>query len=1123
MTAATLAAYPAPGSGPAELAVLLSTAVQIEPELIRAVRLACAPGRDVGAEGDLWFSDWVGVRSADAVRLRGELLPDLRNRLVARLAADRRDPAWRVRETVAAVHAGRSPALRLEERITWAAVSRAAGDPDAEDAEELLRSAVRAAVEPGRAGVAGWFGAAFRRLPSSVQQTVPAWQLLQTTDAAGSTTAPEDLPLDLADVAALGDRVADTTVRVRHDGWDLTFNYTGSAPAQVLSVPDTRPRILQVRWGSGRQRQQRILRVEPDRPTTVEVGGAPVRVQTGRGSVYLLEPATHTAVATGTAPGPAAVGRGELIWGGVPARNSHLRGRPNLLAVLHDELLHRSTVVLQGMAGVGKTQLAIEYTYRHQEEYQLVWWVPAEQVQAVRRSLNSLAQRLGLPPSDDINETTRTVLDWLVTADMPWLLVYDNAASFDDIGELLPSGGGHVIITTRNPAFRSQHHVIEVDVMTRAESIDLLLRRMNTDGGDHTISTGDADRLAERLGDLPLALEQAAAYLDATATPATEYINLLEEHQHELLSEGKPASYPATVSATVQLALEQLRSQNPASVQLFQLFGFLGSEPVSLSLLRRGARGRVTPPLGRMLINQIDLNRAVRDLSRHGLAKIDAGQRVQVHRLVQAILRDAMSPEEAERTLKDVQAILSAANPGDPDEVGDFERQAELGPHIQPANLVGASDPDARQVVLDHARYLYLIGEYENSRAIAEGAASAWERTFGRDAENTLRARSIQSAALRALGDGPGAAALTRETYELSRARLGAEHEFPLLLSLQVGHDLRIAGQWQEALDLDRGAVEACRVVFGDSVYTRRAEGNLATDLRLLGFHTEALRLDGERGLPAREGARGPAADARRVAAQLDIAQDTYAAGDYTTMLRVVEQWRPTVVQLHGARHPLSMIAGRLTAIALRKLGRHAEAADTAREAALGAEARFGPDNELTLATRVTLANAYRQIGDLDEAQRIFTDTINRYRVVFGDMHPFTLIARHNMAIVHRARGDVTTASAVDRLCYNQFRIGLPNGHHYMRSSAASLATDLALTGETTEAAALSRLAVELDRDDWDHPDALLRVVNLARDTGSDESAALHGLAAQLGDHHPDVTRLREGGRAELDIEPLPT
>ena len=182
-------------------------------------------------------------------------------------------------------------------------------------------------------------------------------------------------------------------------------------------------------------------------------------------------------------------GRVPQVWGNVPQRNKNFTGREDILMQLRSGLASSVTVVLphalQGMGGVGKTQVAIEYAYRYASDYDLVWWIPADQPPLVRASLAALAPQLGLPSvtASGIESAATAVLDALRRGHPfgRWLLIFDNADQPEDLTEVIPKGGtGHVLVTSRNHRWQSVVETVQVDVFTPNESIDFLTRRIRS-------------------------------------------------------------------------------------------------------------------------------------------------------------------------------------------------------------------------------------------------------------------------------------------------------------------------------------------------------------------------------------------------------------------------------------------------------------------------------------------------------------------------------------------------------------------------------------------------------------------------------------------------------------------
>jgi hypothetical protein len=226
---------------------------------------------------------------------------------------------------------------------------------------------------------------------------------------------------------------------------------------------------------------------------------------------------------------------------------------------------------LYGLGGVGKTQLAVEYAYRYAADYDLGWWIPAENPLTIPTALARLAPKLGIAPSADQDELVAAVLDGLRGRER-WLLVFDNAEQPAELAAYQPTGGGgQVLVTSRNPAWGALGQAVRVDVLPREQAVTLLLRR--TPDQDPTAAAA----VAAALGDLPLALEQATAYLEQTGMPLAAYLAAYQRRQQQLLAKGRAVAYQGQVDTTWQLSIDRV---TPAGVELLRLCAFLAPEAI---------------------------------------------------------------------------------------------------------------------------------------------------------------------------------------------------------------------------------------------------------------------------------------------------------------------------------------------------------------------------------------------------------------------------------------------------------------------------------------------------------------------------------------------------------------
>ncbi len=647
-----------------------------------------------------------------------------------------------------------------------------------------------------------------------------------------------------------------------------------------------------------------------------------------------------------------------LAWN-IPARNPAFTGRDDLLAAVHARLRTGHAAVVQalyGMGGVGKTQLAAEYAHRFASSYDLTWWIDAEQDRLIGEQVISLGRVLGCVPAGAPAETARAaVLAELRQRDR-WLLIFDNAQVPADVAPWLPGGDGHALITSRLHGWDEVATPIDVDVLTRAESIELLRRRVPQ------ITETEANQLAAELGDLPLAVAQAAGFIAGTGTLPSQYLGLLRTRAGQLLDRGTPGSYPQSLAAATALIADRLASHDPAAAELASLCAFLAPEPIP-EYLFTGSIGVLPGELATRAADPLAWRQTLANVSRQSLARVDH-RGLQMHRLTQAILRDKLSPAHAAATRRRTEAILANSDPGDPPDPGTWARWAQLMPHVLAADLAATDNPALRELVRRACWYLIERGDARSAQELMSNLRQQWRDRLGADHQHTLMAAHYLAWALWELGRYGESRDLNRDTLERHRRVLGEDHRDTLNSAHNLAMDLRMLGDAQAARDLDHNTLDRYRRSQGrDHLSTLRSASNLAADLRALGEARAARDLD----------------------------KDT------------LERRRHVL----GHDHPDSLNSAHNLAMDLRMLGDALAARDLDQDTLERRRHVLGEDHPDTLKSASNLAADLRALGEAQAARDLDQDTLERRRHVLGHDHPDTLSSARNLALNMPAPGQV--------------------------------------------------------------------------------------------------------------------
>jgi hypothetical protein len=729
----------------------------------------------------------------------------------------------------------------------------------------------------------------------------------------------------------------------------------------------------------------------------------------------------------------------------LPPRLAFLAGREGLLAELDARLAvgpEPRLIALCGLGGVGKTSVAAEYARRHLAEVGVCWQFAAEDPAVLAAEFAVLAAQLGVREMVDARDPVASVHAVLGSAETQWLLVFDNVTDLASVERFIPpAGNGRVLVTTQSQHWPSGQ-AIDVAILDTEVSASFLVGR-----------TGDADQaaaleLAEALAGLPLALEQAAGYMQATGTTVGRYLLLFRDRQADLLARGEAAGHPLDVAATFGLALSRLEEQAPAAAGLLRLLAFLAPDPIPLGLLvadqAPGLRSPEATGIGPLLGDPVTTGDAITALRRYSLLSPAGDGLVLVHRLVRAIARGRLTAGAIAQWQRAAADLVEAAVPADPQHSAAWPAFAMLLPHAR-ATLDLTSGGMRRM-----AWYLGESGSYPAARDLYRLIVSAHSESdaYGPEHPDTLGARTHLATWTGSAGDAAGAHDQFAALLRIRERLLGPEHPDTLTtrnylaywageagdaagardqLAALLPIRERILGSGHRSILTTRNYLARWTGQAGDAAQARdqfaallpireRVEGpdhrnTLDTRHRLAYWAGEAGDAAGARDqlaalLPIRERVEGPdhphtLMTRRELARWTGMAGDVAGARDqFAALLRIHER-------ILGPNHPDALATRHEFAFWTGMAGDAAGARNQLAALLPIIERIQGPGHPLTLDARHVLARCTGEAGDMVDARDQFASLLLITEQVLGPEHPDTLAACGELAYWTGAAGDV--------------------------------------------------------------------------------------------------------------------
>lgn len=749
-------------------------------------------------------------------------------------------------------------------------------------------------------------------------------------------------------------------------------------------------------------------------------------------------------------------GAREGLWSVPLRRNLFFTGRESVIQQVY-HALHTGgpvarTQALSGLGGMGKTQTALEYAYRFREYYQAILWVPAETRHMFTASVAALASVLNLPEQHESDQRSAiaAVQRWLAS-NTDWLLILDNQEELELVEEMVPLGKGHTLMTTQAQATGTVAGRIELLPLPVEEGALFLLRRAKVLAPDASLDQAPvparaaAEAIATLLDGLPLALDQAGAYIEETHCGIEGYLARLQTHQGALLQRrGKAArNHPASVTTTFALAFQRVEQANPAAANLLRLCSFLHPEAIPEELFTSEAIGREACWNGSMG-DPLALDAALEALGAFSLMQRDPQSKtLWLHRLVQAVVQETLDPQAQQQWMACALAAIGQVAP---------EVQATPWSQIQrflPQVLNAARWSERTELELPAGlalldkigQYCSQLAEYPQAERAVQRALALRERALGLMHPDMAISLNTLAILYRVQGRYTEALPCFQRALAIREQTLGPTHPLVAQSLNTLANLYWVQGQFTQALPCFQRALTIREQTLGPTHPDLAISlSNLANLYQVQGQSAKALPLY-QRALAILEQALG--AEHPHVAAALNnLAKLHHDQGRFAEALPLYQRSLRIWEQALGPTHPDVATSLNNLATLYQTQGQFAEALPLAQRALKLREHGLGPDHPLVAESLHTLAKLCQDQGHHRQALSLAQRSLAILERVMGPAHPMVAESLHTLATFYQAQGQSVKALPLYERAvkiYEQALPDHPNTAAYRKHLAALL------------------------------------------------------------------------------------
>nr|CDP26075.1 Putative kinesin light chain [Podospora anserina S mat+] len=854
-------------------------------------------------------------------------------------------------------------------------------------------------------------------------------------------------------------------------------------------------------------------------------------------------------------------------------RNKEFVGREKILQDLLGRI-HPSAdkddcqrTAIEGLGGVGKTQVALEVAFRVSNEHPncSVFWVPAVDVTSFENAYRTIGQQLTVPGIDEVKADIKALVKTALSRESTgsWLLIIDNAddrkllLSDTALTDYLPfSRKGSILFTTRTHEVAvklvgPKSHIISVEEMSRDEAFKLLQKGLK---GDQIRDTASTIALLEFLTNLPLAIQQASAYMAEKQISTTQYLGLCkssDEDMIELLSRDfedrhRYQGIQNPVATTWLISFRHISDHDPLAADYLRFMCFLAGKDIPQSLLPPAGRLRTVDAIGTLkayaFISQrkepdtYDIHRLVQISMLRWLAQ--KGERKEwTAKVLQRLDNVFPYPDHGNKEvwmsyLPHTQYVLELRERADDEEaptgllskvgqsfynLGKYKEAEQM--YRQTLQLsekvLGKEHPDTLTSMNDLALVLYSQGKYEEAAKIHRQELQLSEKVLGKEHPGTLTSMNNLASVLNSQGKYEEAEQMHRQTLQLREKVLGKEHPDTLTSMNDLALVLNSQGKYEEAEQIHRQTLQLCEKVLGkEHPNTLTSMNNLALVLYSQGKYEEAEQIHRQT-LQLREKVLGKE-HPDTLTSMNNLALVLNSQGKYEEAEQMHRQTLQLREKVLGKEHPNTLTSMNDLALVLYSQGKYEEAAKMHRQTLQLSEKVLGKEHPDTLTSMNNLALVLNSQGKYEEAEQMHRQTLQLREKVLGKEHPYTLTSMNDLASVLNSQGKYEEAEQIHRQTLQLREKVLGKEHPDTLTSMNDLALVLNSQGKYEEAEQIHRQELQLSEKvlGKEHPGTLTSMNNLASVLNSqgkyEEAEQIHRQTLQLrekvlGKEHPDT------------------